>query len=63
MKEMSPNEPLDIKVMKNIPYSATFGCLIHSMTTIRLDLTYFNGQVSKFMINPSPSYWLAIKCF
>lgn len=47
---MNLDEPKEVEAMKDIPYLAIVGCLIHVMTT-RIDLAYSNGQVSKFMAN------------
>jgi hypothetical protein len=56
-----PLEPKDIEAMKDVPYSTAIGCLIHAMTTTRIDLAYSNGQVNKFMANLGSVHWSAIK--
>lgn len=60
-KELSPDEPKEIEVMKDIPYSTVVGCLIHAITTTRIDLAYSNCQVSKFMANLNSIHWTIIK--
>jgi hypothetical protein len=47
--------------MKSIPYAEAVGSLIYAMVVTRFDISYSVGLVSRFMSEPSPDHWKAVK--
>ncbi|GJV72861.1 zinc finger, CCHC-type containing protein [Tanacetum coccineum] len=69
-KDCSPvNTPMDPveklkpntgKPVDQLEYSRAIGCLMYAMTSIRLDIAYVVGRLSRFTSNPSRQHWKAI---
>ena len=51
----------EAKEMKNIPYRALVGSLMHAMVGTRPDIAFAVSQVARFMHNPGPKHWTAAK--
>jgi hypothetical protein len=47
--------------MENVPYRQAIGCLMYLMVGTRPDLAVAVSQVSRFMENPGPQHWQAVK--
>ncbi|KAL0324640.1 UNVERIFIED_CONTAM: Retrovirus-related Pol polyprotein from transposon TNT 1-94 [Sesamum calycinum] len=59
---------LSVKLMPNIgeavfqlEYSKVIGCLMYVMTSIKPDIAYAVGKLSRFTSNPSTYHWKAIR--
>ncbi|GJW07039.1 zinc finger, CCHC-type containing protein [Tanacetum coccineum] len=48
------------KLVDQLEYSRTIGCLMYVMTSNRPDIAYVVGRLSKFTSNPSRQHWHAI---
>ena len=49
------------KSMENIPYKAAVGSLLYASIATRPDIAHAVNEVSKYMQNPGPTHWQAIK--
>lgn len=47
--------------MNGVPYQSAVGSLMYAMIGTRPDLAYPVGLVSRFMSNPVPEHWSAVK--
>nr|GEU46148.1 zinc finger, CCHC-type [Tanacetum cinerariifolium] len=60
---MDPVEKLKPNIEKpvdQLDYSRAIGCLMYAMTSIRSDIAYVVGRLSRFTSNPSRQHWKAI---
>nr|GEX86431.1 zinc finger, CCHC-type [Tanacetum cinerariifolium] len=60
---MDPVEKLKLntgKPMDQLEYSRAIGCLMYAMISIRPDIAYAVGRLSRFTSNPSRQHWKAI---
>ena len=60
-KDMCATSVKDIQEMKNVPYRSAVGSLIYLVTGTRPDIAVAVGEVSKFLENPGPQHWKAVK--
>ena len=58
---MCPTEDQEKEEMKKKPYREAVGCLIYAAITVRPDISYAVGQVSRFCENPGKPHWSAVK--
>jgi hypothetical protein len=63
IKELShPSYSLQTKEdMSQVPYREAIGCLIYLATTTRPDIAQAVGFVSRYVSNPHPIHWTAVK--
>lgn len=59
--EMSSITAEDEKEMKDVPYRQAVGSLMYVMVGTRPDLAVALSSVSRFMENPGPDHWTAVK--
>ncbi|GKB94641.1 zinc finger, CCHC-type containing protein [Tanacetum coccineum] len=57
VEKIKPNRG---KPVDQLEYSRAIGCLMYAMTSIRPDIAYVVGRLSRFIINPSRQHWHAI---
>lgn len=57
----SPSNSEEMAKMKNIPYREAVGSLMFLATVSRPDVMFAVSQVSRFLNNPGPEHWTAIK--
>ncbi|XP_075515551.1 secreted RxLR effector protein 161-like [Primulina tabacum] len=57
----SPVTEDGINEMKIIPYANAVGSIMYGMVCTRPDLAYASSLVSRFMSNPGPEHWQAVK--
>ncbi|XP_074301254.1 secreted RxLR effector protein 161-like [Silene latifolia] len=57
-----------VKLMPNtgdaisqLEYSQVIGCLMYAMTSVRPDIAYPVGKLSRYTSNPSTHHWVAVK--
>jgi transposase InsO family protein len=60
-KEMCPLTPREKELMAKVPYRSAVGSLIYLVTGTRPDLAVAVGIVSKYLENPGPRHWGAVK--
>ncbi|CAM8920548.1 unnamed protein product [Rhodiola kirilowii] len=53
--------PNTSEYVSQLEYSQVIGCLMYAMTSIRPDIAYAVGNLSKYTSNPSNLHWEAIK--
>jgi hypothetical protein len=58
---MIPVDEKEKKEMEQVPYRQAIGCLMYLMVGTRPDLAVAVSQASRFMENPGPQHWQAIK--
>jgi hypothetical protein len=59
--EQCPTSVTDIASMKHIPYREAVGSLMWAAVGTRPDIAYPVGTLSKFLDNPGPAHWEAVK--
>ena len=47
--------------MKNVPYRSAVGALNWAVVGTRPDIAYAVGAASRFLENPGPEHWSAVK--
>ncbi|GKD03607.1 zinc finger, CCHC-type containing protein [Tanacetum coccineum] len=57
VENLKPNSGKPVDQLK---YSRAIGCLMYAMTSIRPDIAYAVGRLSRFTSNPSRQHWKAI---
>ena len=57
----SPKSPIEETEMKNIPYKQVIGSIRYLVSITRPDLCFSTGLLSRFMTNPGPKHWQALK--
>lgn len=60
-KEQSPANEEEEEYMKNVPYSNAIGSVIYLMVCTRPDLAFTVSTLSRYMSNPGPTHWEALK--
>jgi hypothetical protein len=60
-KNNSPKTALEFAVMKDKPYRECVGSLQYMSNGTRLDITYAVNTLSKYLENPGPEHWNAVK--
>ena len=56
-----PKTSKEIENMEKIPYASTVGSLMYAMLSIRPDICYVIGIVSRYQSNPRPKHWVVVK--
>ena len=60
-KSMCPTNKIELEEMKVVPYAQAMGSLMYAMMSIRLDICYAVGLVSRYQSNPGKAHWQAVK--
>ena len=60
-KDKSPANKEEEEYMNRIPYSNAIGSVMYLMVCTRPDLAYVVSTLSRFMTNPGPYHWEAVK--
>ncbi|CAM8886142.1 unnamed protein product [Rhodiola kirilowii] len=60
-KSQSPKSDIEFAKMENVPYANAIGSVMYAMISSRPDLSYAISLLSRFMSNPGPENWLALK--
>lgn len=60
-KTMWPSNPSEEKEMLHTPYREAVGTLMYLMTCTRPDISFAVNQVCRYMQNPGPQHWVAVK--
>lgn len=47
--------------MKTVPYASAAGALMYAAVVSRPDIAYAVGVLCRFMANPGPEHWKAVK--
>ena len=47
--------------MENVPYKQVIGCIRYLVSCTRPDICFSVGLLSRFMLNPGPKHWQALK--
>ena len=59
--ELCPDTKEEMDRMLYVPYASALGSLMYAMVCTRTDLAYVVSMVSRYMHNPSKSYWSVVK--
>ena len=59
--EDSPKSLIEETEMENIPYRQVIGSIRYLVSSTRPDLCFSTGLLSRFMTNPGPKHWQALK--
>jgi hypothetical protein len=60
-KEQSPKTDEEREKMAKVPYASAVGSLMYAMVCTRPDIAYAVGVVSRYMADPGPEHWEAVK--
>ena len=60
-KTMSPTNSTEVANMSAIPYRQAVGALNYLAVCTRPDIAYAVSSVSRFLNNPGPAHWTAVK--
>ncbi|XP_042067189.1 secreted RxLR effector protein 161-like [Salvia splendens] len=60
-KVLCPKSEFDIHVMKKVPYANDIGSVMYLMVSTRPDIAYVVSCLSRYMSNPGPVHWEALK--
>ncbi|CAM8965759.1 unnamed protein product [Rhodiola kirilowii] len=60
-KSQSPKSDIECAKIENVPYANAIGSVMYAMISSRPDLSYDISLLSRFMSNPGPEHWLALK--
>ena len=60
-KQMCANTDEEKFEMAKVPYRSAVGSLIYMVTGTRPDIAVAVGEVSKYLENPGPQHWMAVK--
>jgi transposase InsO family protein len=60
-KEQCPHDESDIKYMQKVPYANAVGSVMYTMVCTRPDVAHAISILSRFMANPGPEHWTALK--
>ncbi|XP_042038299.1 secreted RxLR effector protein 161-like [Salvia splendens] len=60
-KDMCPKSKTDIEAMKKVPYANAIGSVMYLMVSTRPDIAYAVSCLSRYMANPGPVHWEALK--
>jgi hypothetical protein len=58
---MCPTNKTELEEMKAVPYAQAVGSLMYAMMSIRPDICYATGLVSRYQSNPGKAHWQAVK--
>ncbi|XP_042051572.1 secreted RxLR effector protein 161-like [Salvia splendens] len=60
-KDLCPKSGADIAATKKVSYANAIGSVMHLMVSTRLDIAYVVSCLSRYMSNPGPMHWEAMK--
>ncbi|XP_042027055.1 secreted RxLR effector protein 161-like [Salvia splendens] len=60
-KDLCPKIESEIKAMHKVPYSNAIGSVMYLMISTRPDIAYVVSCLSRYMANPGPVHWEALK--
>ncbi|XP_042051319.1 secreted RxLR effector protein 161-like [Salvia splendens] len=60
-KDLCPKSEYAIKAMKKVPYANAIGSVMYLMVSTRPDIAYAVSCLSRYMSNPGPVHWEALK--
>ena len=60
-KDMSPQSEEERDRMAHVPYKSAVGSLMYAMVATRPDIAFAVSAVSRFMADPGPTHWSAVK--
>ncbi|KAH9727196.1 hypothetical protein KPL70_008566 [Citrus sinensis] len=60
-KDQSPKTSEEIERMRRVPYAKAVGSLMYAMLCTRPDICFTVGMVSRYLSNPGPEHWTAVK--
>ena len=60
-KEMAPKTRDERSLMARVPYCNAVGTLMYLAISTRPDIATAVGRVARFMEDPGPQHWLAVK--
>ncbi|CAM8959954.1 unnamed protein product [Rhodiola kirilowii] len=60
-KSKSPKSDIECAKIENVPYANAIGSVMYAIISSRPDLSYDISLLSRFMSNPGPEHWLALK--
>ncbi|KAL2251350.1 UNVERIFIED_CONTAM: Retrovirus-related Pol polyprotein from transposon TNT 1-94 [Sesamum indicum] len=60
-KNQSPNTNAEKEKMEKVPYSNVIGSIVFLMVCTRPDIAYAISCLSRYMANPGPPHWEALK--
>ena len=60
-RSQCPQNDLEHKEMKNIPYASVVGCLMYAQTCIQPDISFAVGMLGRYQSNPGVYHWKAAK--
>jgi hypothetical protein len=58
---MAPSNDQEIKEMRDVPYRSAVGSVMYAMVCTRPDIAAAVGEVCRYMQNPGPQHWTAVK--
>jgi hypothetical protein len=58
---MAPSSPMDIAFMQTVPYVSAVGALMFLAIAMHPDIAQAVGVLCRFMSNPGPEHWKAVK--
>ena len=59
--DQRPKTREEENMMRQIPYASTMGSFMYVMLCTRTSIYYVVGMVSRYLSNPRPKLWQAIK--
>ena len=59
--QQCPRLELEIKEMEQFPYASAVGSLMYAQVCTRPDITFIVGMLGRYVSNPGPSHWKAVK--
>lgn len=59
--DMSPSTPAEVELMSATPYRSAVGSLLYAAVVTRPDISNAVRCVSRYMNNPGPKHWAAVK--
>jgi hypothetical protein len=57
----APQTPEEIAFMRTVPYVSAVGALMYLVIATRPDIAFAVGVLCRFMANPGPEHWKAVK--
>lgn len=60
-KDQCAIDDYDVKYIQKVPYTNIVRYIMYTIVCTRFDVTHAISILSRFMANPSPEYWTALK--
>ncbi|XP_047942506.1 secreted RxLR effector protein 161-like [Salvia hispanica] len=60
-KDLCPKSQSEVDAMKRIPYANAIGSMMYLMVSTRPNIAYVVSCLSRYMSNPGPVHWEALK--